>query len=756
MPFIRCNRSGEKLCRLKAVQSAIRSRTVDSDDNYGDATCDKLTITTSEEMDEGDRVLYEDPDTGEWAEWVVKVPDTVRSTSMPVTTYKCVSSFEYDLDGKWIEQLNAETMNPADYLASVLTGTAWGVGTVEAAERQMSDEGELKEHSAYKESGIEALHGLCNVYGYEMYPTVTMSPSTHELTRTINLVKRRGSATAVWKFEYHRDLKEIRRTYSGKRVLTKAHVFGKGQAIMNDLGVFTGHYDHKITIAEVNDGKDYLEDTSLIPYFGTIQSDGTLGHTEGRIDFEQCEDVAALLVLGQNEFENQKAPNINYEASVVALARAGMEFGGCDVGDSVQIVDKSFPTPLRMEGRVVAIEEDLLQGPASIVLTIGNIASTRTTTVKSLVAQMLQAQLDHQQTAMDTELTRQSTETVGEAADVAATAANTAIQYAGVAQLAAESAGTAAQSAAASAATARSEAADAMTAAVHANTSANDALTQLSVVQDVAGTLSWISDHGSFTATSDTSVVDGRVYFELENNEYVPVVEPTGDPHEQGWYVLDVSESQSDYIMAHLAVTSAGLWILPSGLGSSQTPQGAPGYKMLLSSSGSYLYDGAGHLVTTYGESITFDSSRPQYIGGENAYIAFFDSDDDGTPDSIRIGGSNVIVGSNMRLSEILDNVSTTIDIISTAGTVFKSSNASTTLVVVVHHGADRIETQQQLAAVFGIGSRIQWSYMRMVDQTWQFISADDERLSDGGFRFAIDGDDVTGTLALQADVYVP
>ena len=98
----------------------------------------------------------------------------------------------------------------------------------------------------------------------------------------------------------------------------------------------------------------------------------------------------------------------------------------------------------------------------------------------------------------------------------------------------------------------------------------------------------------------------------------------------------------------------------------------------------------------------------------------------------------------------------TTIDIVSTAGTVFKASSASTVLVAVVYHGAERIENQSQLAAMFGAGSRIQWSYMRTVDQTWQYISADDERISDGGFRFAVSGDDVTGTLALQADVYVP
>lgn len=652
--FIRCDRAGNQIKRLGGVQAAVRSRTVDSDDNYGDATCDKLTITTSEEMDEGDRVLYRDPYTGEFSEWVVKVPDTLRSGSMPVTTYKCVSSFEYDLDGKWIEQLDAVTMNPEDYVAAVLDGTAWSVGTIDAAERAMSDDGNLKEHSAYKESGIVALHGLCNVYGYEMYPTITGGGAAPvgSFTRALNLVARRGSEEPVWRFEYHRDLKEVKRTYAGQRVLTKAHVFGKGQAIMNELGVFTGHYDRKITIADVNDGKDYLEDASLIPYFGTMKPDGTLGHTEGRIDFEQCEDVNALLTLGRDAFEKQKTPKINYEVSVVALARAGMDFGGCDIGDEVQIVDTSFPTPLRMVGRVIAIEEDLLQGPSSIVLTIGSFATTRSKMVNHLAAQMLQAQLDGQVNERSTELTRQSTEHVAEETEVAKTAADTAIQYAGVAQTAAQRAENAAAVADSHATAAAQQAADATTAAVHANTSANDALAQLSVVQDVVGVLNWASEHGTYSLTSDTAVQPTKMYFTRTGSGtsadpyvYTPVSDPT-DAGLSGYYELTVDEAMQEYIMSHLALTNEGLWVTKDG----------SGYKILLSSTGMSVVDPAGHTAATFGESITLDSSRPQHIGGEDAFIVYYDSDDDGSPDSIWIGGDNIKMA-DTTLSEVLSDI---------------------------------------------------------------------------------------------------
>ena len=263
--------------------------------------------------------------------------------------------------------------------------------------------------------------------------------------------------------------------------------------------------------------------------------------------------------------------------------------------------------------------------------------------------------------------TRSAAQTSITMAREAKLAANSAVSDAGIARSAADSAvrdaatandaamravedantaHIAANEAKASALEAKADAAAASASATRANKAATDALTQLSFVEDVAGTLDWIQSHGTFEATSDTEVQEGTVYFELSQGEYVPVI-PDGDedPSDEGWYVLDTSQSQSDYIMAHLAVTSAGLWVLPSGIGNAQTPQQAAGYKVLLSSSGMYLYDGTGHLVTTYGESITFDSSRPQTIGGENAYIAYYDTNDDGVPDSIYIGGSNVSIG---------------------------------------------------------------------------------------------------------------
>ena len=270
----------------------------------------------------------------------------------------------------------------------------------------------------------------------------------------------------------------------------------------------------------------------------------------------------------------------------------------------------------------------------------------------------------------DAATAKTSAESAVEDAATAKTSAQNALASAAQAATQAANALAAASAASSQANAAYTEAQSAAASASRANIAANSAVTQLSIIEDVAGTLAWIQEHGSYVASTDTSVVDGKVYFtyDSQTQDYTPIVspDPEADPSEEGWYVLDISDTQSDYIMAHLAVTSRGLWILPSGMGTAQDEQHAPGYKMLLTASsvtddpGMYIYDDLGALVSSFGESVTFASNRPQYIGGEDAYIIYYDSDNDGVPDSIRIGGDRILLGGDKTLTEVLTELENT------------------------------------------------------------------------------------------------
>ena len=398
------------------------------------------------------------------------------------------------------------------------------------------------------------------------------------------------------------------------------------------------------------------------------------------------------------------------------------------------------------------------------------------------------------------------------AANNAQLSASDALVAANAAQSSANQALSSAATAAAAAGSAQASADNAEESATRANASADNALTQLSIVEDVAGTLAWIQEHGSYVLTEDTEVTDGVIYFEYdsESGDYSPIISPDADadPSENGWYVLDISDSQTEFIMAHLAVTSRGLWVLPSGLTTTDQPvdnnqdaasqsdtaaqkqananaRKSSNYKVLLASDGMYLYDGTGAMVVKYGASIDLGSGRPFSIGSNNAYILYYDSNNDGVADSMQIGGA-VSIGSGKTLSEVLAELDSKLDSIdvsvtqtssgaditingdtvslsngtngtngqdgetptvlridSSRGTVFKQNQISTVLSAVLYHGSSRITDINTLHQVYGNSAYLQWSWQAYDSATWTPISNADSRISNNGFNLTLSPVDV-------------
>lgn len=212
----------------------------------------------------------------------------------------------------------------------------------------------------------------------------------------------------------------------------------------------------------------------------------------------------------------------------------------------------------------------------------------------------------------------------------------------------AERAHAAADSAEQDAAAAHTAADEAMGSAIAANIASNSALTQLSVVEDVASVLTWISEHGTYKLTDDAAVVSGKLYFSRSGDDYSLITAPTGNPHTNGYYEIDTlgNEAVSNYISSHLSLTNAGLWVVKDN----------SGYKILLANDGMRVYDNLGNLVVTYGTSIEFANNREFHIGNQNAYIIFNPSNNG----SITIGGSNIILGTDKTLSEVLAEINNT------------------------------------------------------------------------------------------------
>lgn len=184
---------------------------------------------------------------------------------------------------------------------------------------------------------------------------------------------------------------------------------------------------------------------------------------------------------------------------------------------------------------------------------------------------------------------------ISDASDAATAASN--------AQTSADNAATAASNAQTSATTAYNAAVAAQASATNANEYASRALGNLSTVQSVAETLTWITQHGTMALTADTTPDPSHVYFVRDNNgdytvgsyHYSIVAEPV-QANMGSYYELSIDESLNNYVGTHLALTGDGLWLLPATSGTFKVLV-ATGAGSTYTTAGTYIIDGTGGIV---------------------------------------------------------------------------------------------------------------------------------------------------------------
>lgn len=194
------------------------------------------------------------------------------------------------------------------------------------------------------------------------------------------------------------------------------------------------------------------------------------------------------------------------------------------------------------------------------------------------------------------------------AAQVANQAATNAVADAGVARQAAEEAQATADTV--------HEIAD------NASQYAARAYGNLATLQSVAETLTWITQHGTMTLTTDVALDPTHVYFVQDaGGDYVvggvtyaivtePKVADIGT-----YYVLSIDESLNNYVGTHLALTGEGLWLIPE----------AGGNKVLIATGGvGHTYEDAGTYIIDENGNISaqFLEDGTTIYGPNNTLIA--------------------------------------------------------------------------------------------------------------------------------------
>ncbi len=363
MRFTLFDRWGNPLGDIQSVLDAKRTRGTDGTDT--------LDITVIGEINKDERIIFRDS-MGRWAEYVCQYPETERSSGKPITTAYCSGSV-CELSKVYIEDRRNRSATAEACLAKALNGTKWKVGTVQAG---------LTAHQAdlafYHEFVSDALQDICDTFGLELQTRIEVEGSTVK-ARYIDLLEQRGDAESTRRFEYRKDLPSIKRTVDSDNVITRLWCWGKGVEQTDENGEATGGYSRKIGISDVNEGKPYIDtDAATLAQWGIAGPDGKTMPSEGVYENGDIDDPAKLLAAGKAYLAKASKPSVSYTATVAALGRAGFDPEGVDVGDSVQIIDSAFTPTLRLEGRVLKIEEDLIGTLADTTLTLGNITQSYT------------------------------------------------------------------------------------------------------------------------------------------------------------------------------------------------------------------------------------------------------------------------------------------------------------------------------------------------------------------------------------------
>lgn len=319
-----------------------------------------LSIRTSRALEKGYRILTQD-DRGRWREHVVYgTTHTHEGSEGPVGEYYCVWSLEPDLMGTHVSAMPGvqSAVLARVALEAALGGTSrWVVGTVTNVN--------LGGASMYDMGGWDAMQVLTKTWGGEIDTTINVS-STGVVSRRVDYYDMQGEQVAKRRFDFGADLRSVRRKMPDGPLFCRISPRGKGEETEG------GGYGRKITIESVNDGKDWLENPSMVSIARLPDGNGGYEYPTLMVEKSDMETPQDLKDWALSVLEDYTVPKVTYEVDAVQAGVEGVSVQGVSLGDVVHVVDRKLDD-LRVSARVVTIETDMLD-ELSTKVTLGYVS----------------------------------------------------------------------------------------------------------------------------------------------------------------------------------------------------------------------------------------------------------------------------------------------------------------------------------------------------------------------------------------------
>lgn len=324
--IFRYSRAGEQLGVLPYV-SAMHAEELDG--------TDELTVSTHSDLSKGDRLVWRDSG-GAWHEHMVDSIERSRDGGRPLTEATCINSFAETYGLLCSGAVLTGTVQ--SILSRILSGTRWACGSCDVAG--------TFEVEVWHKSVHDAVSDLVNECGGEFEAYVAVD-SSGVASRTARIAARRGSESVTRQFAYGRNMTDASKSVGSDDPVTAVRAFGaKTDEESED------EYAARLTVE--------VADASLVPYYGTPQADGTLGHTWAVYTDDTCDDADFLRQQAARTLRNLSQPDVEYEFGL-----SDVESTRLSIGDAVSVVDDEFGAPV--SSRLTRIERDLTGKTAGTV-----------------------------------------------------------------------------------------------------------------------------------------------------------------------------------------------------------------------------------------------------------------------------------------------------------------------------------------------------------------------------------------------------
>lgn len=327
-----------------------------------------LTLSTTKKLEKGYRLVFNRNIKGQskWYEFAVTGVDgehsvgenafdgkkTVRYAKV-VYTYYCVWSLQEDLQGVLVSVMPGvqSPVNSNVALSAILSTQSRWTGSGYYSLRGGA--------SMYDRSAWDALCTLVENWGGRLSASITVDPLKGVTSRTVSLIDPSVYTTVEYRFDFGANMSSITRSIEEGPRYCRISPRGKGERTEG------GGYGRKITIASVNNGKDYLEYSPAVPTSRIKNPDGSYIYPTLKVENSKCETPAELKEWAQSVLEEYCTPNIVYtvrEHRASAVHRNDSRYERLGIGSIVQVVDSGFDEdePLRFESVIVSVDRDLL------------------------------------------------------------------------------------------------------------------------------------------------------------------------------------------------------------------------------------------------------------------------------------------------------------------------------------------------------------------------------------------------------------